>query len=253
MVHKCDPWGRARPSTGGGRQTPALAPLSSRDPGVCGGAWRGGGHLLCLQRAGMKGEGEGPVSHRVSSLGLKAGEPLLRTVPCLAVYWRPRTGGAGGPRAVVMGWGLMRETDCLKRDGDHPLGNRPKKPSLFFDCVSHPPIVHLPRVPQEFYRSGACGQGIGPSQTPRAGHVFCSGYAAYTSTHRSLSPMPSLVIIAVLRWLEGTWAQHVQLGWANTTCQDARAWVAHMGKMLDVFPPLVAINTLSLEPLEGCE
>lgn len=55
--------------------------------------------------------------------------------------------------------------------------------------------------------------------------------------------MPSLATIAVLRWLEGTWAQHVQIGWANTTCQDARAWVAHMGKILDVFPPLDAINT----------
>lgn len=42
---------------------------------------------------------------------LKAGEPLLPTVPCLAVSWRPRAGGAGEPRAVVMGWGLMRETD----------------------------------------------------------------------------------------------------------------------------------------------
>lgn len=61
-------------------------------------------------------------------------------------------------RAVVMGCGLASEDVLPARNG---VGNRPKKPSLFFFFFYH--IVHPPHAPQEFYPSGASGQGTGPS------------------------------------------------------------------------------------------
>lgn len=40
--------------------------------------------------------------------------------------------------------------------------------------------------------------------------------------------------------------------WTSATCQDMRAQEACAVKVLDLFLPLDAINTLALEPAEGC-
>lgn len=102
----------------------------------------------------------------------------------------------------------------------------PWETDLIFDSTAHPPIVHPPDTPQEFfYQSGASGQGMGPSQTPRAGQPSPLDVHAHTSMQRSMppAPVPSLPAVAVLCWLEGdTGVAAHTFCQANTTCQEGR-------------------------------
>lgn len=113
-------------------------------------------------------------------------------------------------RAVVTGCRLASE-DVL------PARNRPKKPSLLFFLSHCPPTPWPSGILPVWGIWARHWSKLNPKSWALFLHWACSAHE-HAQKH---APVPSLT--TVLRWLEGTWGRHVQICWADTTCQDVWA------------------------------
>lgn len=146
--------------------SPSTPPRCVEEPGMS---------HLCLPRSGAEGRGKKKVGVQlppISSLGSKGQGTCCRWFPVLLCVGD--LGLGGGYCSEGCGHRLRASGGCpdyLRWGGDGLLESRPKKSSLFF-CHTPPTCT-----PQEFYQSGASGQGIEPCQAPGAGRFFYVGHA----------------------------------------------------------------------------
>lgn len=171
----------------------------------------------------------------------------LKSPPTPGCVEGPRVGRASFLPSIFnegCGHRLWAHEDILP--AGNGLGNRPKKPSLVFDHIVHHPMP----LRNSSSSLGHLAKALGQARPQELG-TFSTLGVQRARICTEACPLPSLATVTVLCWLEGTRGRRAQICWANTTCQDVWAKVAHMGKILDVFPPLDAINTLSLEPTGG--
>lgn len=159
---------------------------------------------------------------------------------------RPRAGGAGGSRAVVMGWGLMRESDCRKRAGDHPLGNR----VCFLIAPSTHPRSTRPMSLRDSTGLGPVGKAQGQARPQELDAFLC--WACGLHEHaRTLVPhaRPCHHRCPPLVGGDVDTACTLRLGQYHVSgCEGLGG--PH-GEASGCIPPLDAVKTLSLEPTGG--